>query len=138
MAKGRVAHVVSQAGCCHNLPDLTQEADGALGESPHDLLGHIVAKGHAHAGDLEGVGEAVVYEDASREGEHLCLVLQPAEGGWEDETVVVALELRTIVVTFGMTVLLAESFVGYQLLPIHHNGCKDTKIKRISRIILRN
>ena len=81
MAKGRVAHVVSQAGCCHDLSDLAQEADGALGESPHDLLGHIVAKGHAHAGDLEGVGEAVVYEDASREGEHLCLVLQPAEGG---------------------------------------------------------
>jgi hypothetical protein len=85
------------------------------------LLCHIIAERHAYAGNFEGVGEAVVYEDATREGEYLSLVLQPTEGSRKDQSVIVTLELRSVVMTFGMTVLLTESFVGYQLLPIHHN-----------------
>ena len=77
--------------------------------------------------------EAVVYEDATRERKHLRLVLQAAEGGRENQTVVVAFELRPdsrvvrlaytqpFVMPFWMTMLLSEALVGYQLLPIHHN-----------------
>ena len=62
-----------------------------------------------------------MYENTPREREYLCLVLQPPEGGREDQSVVVAFELRPVIMTLGMPVLLTESFVGYQLLPVHHN-----------------
>ena len=43
------------------------------------------------------------------------------EGEWrgEDETVVVALEFRAVVVSQRVAVLLSETHVGYQLLPFH-------------------
>ena len=43
------------------------------------------------------MSQSVVHKDATRKGKHLCLVLQPAEGSREDETVVVALKLRAVV-----------------------------------------
>ena len=67
---------------------------------------HVVAERHAHGGHFERVGEAVVHEDAARQGEHLRLVLQAAEGCREDETVVIALELRAVVVALQVAVLL--------------------------------
>ena len=66
----------------------------------------VVAEGASYAGHFEAVGETVVDEDATREGEHLRLVLQAAEGCREDETVVVALELRAVVVALQVAVLL--------------------------------
>ena len=69
--------------------------------------------------------QPVVHEDAAGQGEHLRLVLQPAEGGRENKPVIVAFELRTVVVSLGVPMLLSEPFVAYQLLPIHHNECKS-------------
>ena len=59
-------------------------------------------------------------EDTARQREDLSLVLQPTEWGRKDKTVVVAFELCTIIMTLWVTVLLPQSFIGYQLLPIHH------------------
>ena len=67
------------------------------------------------------MGQAVVHKDASRQGEHLSLVLQASERSRKDQPVVVAFELRAVIMALRMTVLLTEPFVGYQLLPIHHN-----------------
>ena len=60
-----------------------------------------------------------MYEDASRQREHLRLVLQSAERCRKDQSVVVALKLRTVVMAFTMTVLLSESFVTDELFPVH-------------------
>jgi len=84
-----------------------------------ELLGHVIAQRHAHARDFQTVGETVVHEDAARKGEYLSLVLQAAEGGGENQPVAVTLEFRAVVVTLWMTVFLPETFVGYQLLPVH-------------------
>jgi hypothetical protein len=83
-------------------------------------MGHVVAEGKAHAGHFETVGEAVVYEDAARQGKHLGLVLHAPERGGEDEAVVIALEFRAVVVAFRVSVFLSEAFVGYKLLPVHN------------------
>ena len=83
---------------------------------------HVAAQRHAHARHFERVSEAVVNEDAAWQRKHLCLVLHTTERSREDKAVVVAFELRTVVVTFGVAQLLSESLVRYELLPIHcHN-----------------
>ena len=60
-----------------------------------------------------------MYEDTSRQREYLRLVLQSAERCRKDQSVVVALKLRTVVMTLAMTVLLSESFVTDELFPVH-------------------
>ena len=60
-----------------------------------------------------------MYEDAAREREHLRLVLHASEWGREDEAVVVAFELRPVVMAFRMPYFLPQTFVGYELLPVH-------------------
>ena len=71
----------------------------------------IVTERHAHTGHLQRVCEPVVHEDAARQGEYLCLVLQSAERSRENQTVVVAFELRPVVMSLGMPILLPESLV---------------------------
>ena len=72
------------------------------------------------------MGEAVVHEDAAWQREHLRLVLQTTERGREDQTVIVALELRAVIVALRVTMFLPETLIGYQLLPIHH--IQDAKV----------
>ena len=115
VAEGRVAHVVGQTGRRDDGAYLLEERAGEFGMAVAEDAPHVVAERHAHAGHLQGMGEAVVNEDAARQGEHLCLVLQPAEGSREDEAVVVALELRSVVVALGVAILLPESLVGNEL-----------------------
>ena len=57
------------------------------------------------------MGQPVVYKHATGKREDLRLVLQSAERGREDEPVVVALELRPVVMPLGVAVLLSEPFV---------------------------
>ena len=120
MSEGGIAQIVSQTGRGDNLSDLLKEGVLQFGMLASELCGYIVAQRHAHTGYLEGMGQTVMNEDATREGEHLCLVLQATERGRENETIVVAFELRTVVVTLGVAILLPQSLIGYQLLPIHH------------------
>ena len=42
------------------------------------------------------MGETIVHKDTAGEGENLGFVLQPAEGGRKDESVVVALKLSAL------------------------------------------
>ena len=44
--------------------------------------------------------KSVVDEDAAGQGEDLRLVLQPSEGGGEDQAIVVALEVRPLMLPF--------------------------------------
>lgn len=128
MSEGRIAQVVSQTGRGDNLSDLLKEGALQFGVLAYELGGYIVAQRHAHTGYLEGMSQTVMNEDATREGEHLCLVLQATERGRENETIVVAFELRTVIVTLGVAILLPQSLIGYQLLPIHH-----TKVQRYKK-----
>ena len=84
------------------------------------MTGDIVAQRHTHTCHFQTVSETVVDEDASRKREDLSLVLQPAECRREDETVVIALEFRAIVVAFGVLMLLSEALVRYELFPFHN------------------
>ena len=63
--------------------------------------------------------QAVVNEDAAWEWKYLCLVLESAKGGREDESVVVALEFCAVVLSLEVEMLLSEAFIGYELLPVH-------------------
>ena len=58
---------------------------------------------------------------AARQWEYLSFVLKTTEWGREDQTIIVAFELRPVIVTLWVTVFLTQAFVGNQLLPIHHN-----------------
>ena len=100
-----------QAGCTHDGSDFLEELILQLRALLDDATGDVVAQRHAYASHLQAVGEAVVYEDAARQGEDLRLVLQSAECRREDESVVIALEFRAIVVAFGMFMLLSEALV---------------------------
>ena len=131
MTEGRVAQIVCQTGCRNDGSNLSEQGVGEFGVASDELVRHVVAQGTAYAGHLERVGEAVVHEDTSRKWEHLRLVLQPAEGSREDEPVVIALEFASVVVTLGVSFLLSEPFVGYQLLPVH-------KYKTMSSFLVRN
>ena len=111
MAEGRVAQIVCQAGGTHDGAYLLKERVFQFGTFLHDDFRHVIAQRHAHARHLQTVRESVVHEDAARQGKHLRLVLQPAEGRREDETVVVAFELGAVIVPLGMFVFLAEALV---------------------------
>ena len=69
-----------------------------------------------------------MYKDAPRQGEYLCLILQSAKWSRENQSVIVALKLCSVVVALRMTVLLSQSLIRYQLFPIH-NGCEGTNKK---------
>ena len=120
MAERRVAHVVGQTGRSHYLAYVAYARRRQTGTPPEQLAGHIGAERHAHTGHLEAVGETVMDEDAARKRKHLGLVLKPAERRREYESVVIALELGAVVVTYGVAVLLPQPLVGNELLPIHH------------------
>ena len=60
-------------------------------------LPDFVAEGTPYACHFQAVGKPVVDEDITRKREYLRLVLQPSEGGGEDEPVIIPLELRAVV-----------------------------------------
>ena len=111
VAEGRVAHVVGQAGSGDDGAYLLEECAAQLGVQHHEPAGDVVAQGVAHGGDLQGMGQPVVYEDASRQGKHLCLVLHSPERSREHQAVVVALEFGPLLVHFGVVAFLPETLV---------------------------
>ncbi len=120
VTEGRVPHVVGQARRAHYGAYLGEERVGEFRLPLRYCRRHVVAQRHSHARHLQAVCQAVMHEDAARQGEHLGLVLHPAEGRREDEAVVVALELAAVVVPLYVAVFLSQPFVGYELLPVHH------------------
>ena len=48
------------------------------------------------------------------------IVLQTTERSRENQTVIVAFKLRTVIMALRVTMLLSEALIGYQLLPVHH------------------
>ena len=119
MAKGRVAHVVGQAGGRHDGPDGAQVALGRSRAATQQFGRHVGAERASHARHLQAMGQAVVDEDAARQGEHLRFVLHAAEGGRKNQPVVIALKLRA---PFGQRtagVLLAQAAGGDELFPFH-------------------
>ena len=52
MTKGRIAQIVSQAGCRHDLSDFLEHGVLQFRVLQRQLLGHIATQRHAHAGHL--------------------------------------------------------------------------------------
>ena len=111
MTEGRIAQIVRQAGCTHDGSDFLEERILQLRTLLDDVTGDIVTQRHTHTCHFQTVSETVVDEDASRQREDLSLVLQPAECRREDETVVIALEFRAVIVALCMLVFLSETLV---------------------------
>lgn len=57
------------------------------------------------------MGETIMYEDATRKREDLCLVLKTAEGRREYQTVIITLKLRAVILAL-MTRLKAETLAA--------------------------
>ena len=122
VSERRIAHVVRQTRRAHDGAQLLEERTREFGVHTLQRTRHVIAQRHAHARHFERVSEAVVNEDAAWQRKHLCLVLHTTERSREDKAVVVAFELRAVVVALGVAQLLSESLVRYELLPIHcHN-----------------
>ena len=120
MSERRVTQVVREACRGDYLSYLFEQGATQLRTfAVNKLCCNIVAQRHADTGHLKRVSQSVMDEDTARQREHLCLVLQTSERCREDKTVIVALELRAIVVTLGVAVFLPKPFVGYELLPVH-------------------
>jgi hypothetical protein len=100
-----------------------------------ERIGNGVAKAAPDACHFERVGETVVHEYASWQWKYLSLVLQSSERRREDETVVVALKFGTVVFVFCVNCLLSESFVGYELLPVHFYA-ENEKSNLYTKIVL--
>ena len=121
MPERRVAEVVRQAAGADDGADFFEE----FGVVEPDLLldeelPDFVAEGTPYACHFQAVGKPVVDEDITRKREYLRLVLQPSEGGGEDEPVVVPLELRAVVgleKRCGMAGLVSAG--GEQVVPVH-------------------
>ena len=135
VAEGRVAHIVGQTGRSHDLSYFRHHALAQLRLALAEAACYVAAQRHAHAGHLERMGEAVVYEDAARQREHLRLVLHAAKGCREDESVVVALELGAVVVTLRMAVFLSEPLGRDELFPVHCHAAKVVKVHSTERIV---
>jgi hypothetical protein len=126
MAERWVPQVVSQTGCCDNLSVFLKERILQFRMPLDELLRYIITQRHTHTCHLQRVGQTVVYEDAARKWEYLRLVLQTTERGRKDQTVVVAFELRAVIMALRVAMFLPKALVGYQLLPIHH--IQDAKV----------
>jgi hypothetical protein len=57
------------------------------------------------------VSEVIVYEDASGQWENLSLVLKTSERSRENQSVIVALELCSVIVAFRVTMFLSEALI---------------------------
>ena len=118
VAEGRVPQVVGEAGSADDAAQLGEVRAVKLRVMAEDEAAHVVAQTTAHAAHLQAVCEPVVYEDASRQREHLRLVLQAAERSGEDEAVVIALELGAVI-ALRLSVLLSKAFARQELFPLH-------------------
>ena len=114
-----VSHVMSKTGCLHDGAYLLEKRIAQLRVLVCQPAGHIITETLTQRGYLERVSEAVVYEDAAREWEHLRLVLKAAKGCRIDQPVAVALKLRAVIMTQSVPVLLSKTFITDKLLPVH-------------------
>ena len=119
MPKRRVAHIVRQAGGLHDAGYLI-EMIRAIRIPLSKLLRHSAAKASAYSGHLQRMRQTVVNKDTPRKRENLRFVLQTAEWSGKDDTIIVALEIRTKIALFVVQMLQSEAFIGYKLGPIHH------------------
>ena len=118
-----------QAGGRYDGTGFAQVASGQFRMLLQECPRNIVAQGTSYAGHLQTVGQPVVDEYASREREHLRFVLQTSERCREYKTVIIALEFRAVVFPDLVIFFQSQSFVGYQLLPIHiHSSRFFTKV----------
>ena len=117
VTKGGIAHIVRQTGCGDDGADVG-EVEGQLRFLSLNSSADGIAERATDAGDLERVGEAVVDKDLPGEGEDLRLILQPAEGGTEDQPIVVPLVVGSTGL-LGRRLLLAEALTRHESRPVH-------------------
>ena len=120
MSERGIAKVVCKTRCADYSSDFANVGRASpFGMLAQERIGNGVAKAAPDACHFERVGETVVHEYASWQWKYLSFVLQSSERRREDEAVVVALKFGTVVFVFCVNCLLSESFVGYELLPVH-------------------
>ena len=106
MSERRIAQVVSQTGSRDYCTNLLKQRRAQLWMNFAQATCHVIAQRHTNRSHLERVSQTVMNENAARQRKHLSLVLQTAEWSRENQSVVIALKLRPVVITVGMSVLL--------------------------------
>ncbi len=112
MAEWRVAHVVGQTRSRNDGTDFCDERCFLLAILINQMSCYIVAQGATYARNLQTVRQAVVDADVARQGENLRLVLHSAEWSRKNQTVIVALEVRAVLVLLVVIVFQSKSFGG--------------------------
>jgi hypothetical protein len=74
-------------------------------------MSHIVSQRTTYARYLEAMGESVVYENTTWEGEYLSFVLQTTKRSREYQSVIVALELSAVILMYVVGSFQSQSFV---------------------------
>ena len=119
VSERRVAKVVRQTGGTDDIAKFCKMCAIEFGMFLENDTANIIAQAPPHTTHLETVCKAIVYKNAARQRENLGFVLQATEGRRKDKSVIVALELRTVITPL-LHFLLAKAFAGKQLLPLHH------------------
>jgi hypothetical protein len=74
------------------------------------------------------MGKTVMHKNAARQREHLGLVLQPAEGCRENETVIIPEKSRAVILMGGLNTLHAQTLCRNKSLPIHYQNLFVSKL----------
>ena len=64
------------------------------------------------------MSETIVNKHGTGQGEYLCLILQTAKRGRKYQTIIIALELGTVIMALCMAQFLSESLAAYEGLPV--------------------
>ena len=107
MAERRIAQVVGKAGGTHYAAAFQDIGGQGVAVQLQQTAGYVITYRASHTGNLQGVGETVVNENAAGEGKYLRLVLQAAKRGGENKAVVVAPEFGTVATTLEMNAFLS-------------------------------
>ena len=79
MTERRIAHIVGKTGCRNNVAYLGHVGLCQLRMFKQQTSRHVIAERAAYARYFQAVCKAIMDEYASRQREHLRLVLQPTE-----------------------------------------------------------
>ena len=120
VAEGRVADVVGEAGGGYDVANVGG-MDGSQTVAFDDVESNGGAEGAPDATGFEAVGEARADVVALGQGEDLCFVLEAAEGGGEDDAVVIPLEGGTLRLR-GFGGAFAEARGTEEFIPLHDGG----------------
>ena len=139
MSERRITHVVGKACCGNNCSDFSKMSLGKFGTFLYYFISNVTSERHSDTSNFKTVCKTVMNENTAGQREYLGLVLHSAKRGRKYQTVIVATELRSVVMTLSMSVFLTKTLVSYKKFPIHHIAHKNNvKIYKTTLFVIQN